>query len=529
MFKFKRRRRPVWQPSMISRLGGFVKNVLKHLTFKRVVVAVFVLPLFFYIYREVSHDALIIEPFSVPKRFEESGLTPEVVSNRIGEALRQIETDANTRIKKDNLMSLRDEGAMPDVDIPGTKLGLKTLVEITREILGIHLKHIGGDIVILASGEPSASEQQLRVTVYITQGRERSQAASLVLNTDDIDKLAQATAEAVLQQVNPYMLAKYRYEHHELEKAEIIVQGIVRDQSADRAHVAAAFNLWGIMRSDVRKYDEAIAKYKKAIEQNPKFALAYSNWGNVLDRQGKYDEAIGEYAEAVKIDSKYASAYYGWGRVFVEQRRYDAAAVKLNQAIELDPNSAVYYDGLARVLQLQHKNDEAIAKYAKAVELDPKDAFAYTSWGDVLYEQKKYDEAIAKYEKAVEVYPKDAISYYDWGIALYEQKKYDEAIAKYEKAIELDPKSADYYDSLGRVLQLQQRNDEAAAKYAKAVELDPRDVFAYSNWGNVLNEQNKYGKAITKFEKAIEINQKAPDVYHSWGWYKENMMTGCRN
>jgi hypothetical protein len=68
-----------------------------------------VLPLLFYVYREVNHDALIIEPFSVPKRFDESGLTPEVVSNRIGDALRQIEIDANTTMKKDRLAQLRDD------------------------------------------------------------------------------------------------------------------------------------------------------------------------------------------------------------------------------------------------------------------------------------------------------------------------------------------------------------------------------------------------------------------------------------
>src|SRR5690348_8197315 len=127
MFKFKKRRRPIWQPSRVSRLGGFLKAILKHLTFKRAVVAVFVLPLLFYIANEITRDPIVIEPFSVPKSFEESGVTPEVVSNRIGDVVRQIEANIKTHMRKDSLTSLREEGATFDIDIPGTKLGLKTL------------------------------------------------------------------------------------------------------------------------------------------------------------------------------------------------------------------------------------------------------------------------------------------------------------------------------------------------------------------------------------------------------------------
>ncbi len=100
------------------------------------VIAFFVLPLLFYVYREVTRDDLIIDPFAVPRSFEESGLTSEAMASRIGDALHQIETTTKSRLKKENLASARDEGAVPDVEIPGTKIGLKTLVDIIRAITG---------------------------------------------------------------------------------------------------------------------------------------------------------------------------------------------------------------------------------------------------------------------------------------------------------------------------------------------------------------------------------------------------------
>jgi hypothetical protein len=73
-------RRPVWEPGALSRIITSAKRLLKQITFARAILAVVVLPLLFYIYREVSHDALIIDPFSVPKSFEEAGLTSDVVA-----------------------------------------------------------------------------------------------------------------------------------------------------------------------------------------------------------------------------------------------------------------------------------------------------------------------------------------------------------------------------------------------------------------------------------------------------------------
>ena len=111
-------RRPVWQPGRLSRLSAFFRSALSKLTPKGLALAVVALPLLLYVYREVTRDVLIVDPFTVPKSFEEAGLTPEVMANRIGDMLRQIETATNSQMKKDTLAFFRDEGSPPDVEIP---------------------------------------------------------------------------------------------------------------------------------------------------------------------------------------------------------------------------------------------------------------------------------------------------------------------------------------------------------------------------------------------------------------------------
>ena len=62
-----------------------------------------------YVVREATREVLIIDSFTVPKSFEEKGLTGEVMANRIGDTIVKIEGSISTRMKKDALGRLRDE------------------------------------------------------------------------------------------------------------------------------------------------------------------------------------------------------------------------------------------------------------------------------------------------------------------------------------------------------------------------------------------------------------------------------------
>jgi tetratricopeptide (TPR) repeat protein len=452
-----------------------MKKVVEQTTFGRLALAVFVLPLLFYLYGEVMHDAVVIDPFTVPKRFEETGLTSEVLANRVGDALRQIESATQTRMRKDNLRSLHDEGSMPDVEIPGTKFGVKTILDITRNVFGIYPKHISGDVIVpvtnLAKAGLPLPNAQATVTVYVTQGRTRSQPISFMVASDDLGLLAQRTAEVVLRQINPYVLAAYHEHQHEYGTAVEIVESMTRNPSEDRRRKQAAFNLWGNVLADQKSYEEAVSKYQKAIELNPKDAYPYYNWGGMLADQKRYEEAAAKYQKAIELDPKFAMPYNGWGDVLSDQKRYEEAVAKFQKAIELGPKYAAPYNNWGIMLREQKRYEEAVAKFQKAIELDPKYALPYNNWGNVLREQKRYEEAVAKFQKAIELDPKYALPYNNWGSVLSDQKRYEEAAAKFQKAIELDPKYAAPYNNLGIVLQEQKKYEEADAMFAKYLEL----------------------------------------------------------
>jgi hypothetical protein len=200
------RRSPFRQPGKIARLRRVIEDVWAQTRVVGVVLAGFALLLVaWYVYAEVTRDVVIIDPFSVPKRLEEKGLTGEAMANKIGDSLQKIESLTHTRMKKDNLCALHDDASPPDVEVLGTKLSLKTIVEITRNIFGVFPKHVGGDV--LAAGTDLSNPEQptakVTVNVYVRQGRNRSPVIPIDASADDLPDLARRTAEAALRQVNP--------------------------------------------------------------------------------------------------------------------------------------------------------------------------------------------------------------------------------------------------------------------------------------------------------------------------------------
>jgi tetratricopeptide (TPR) repeat protein len=58
---------------------------------------------------------------------------------------------------------------------------------------------------------------------------------------------------------------------------------------------------WGYVLNNQKKYGEAIAKYQKSIEIDPKFGAAYRNWGVTLVHLGKDAEAKEKFKKADEL------------------------------------------------------------------------------------------------------------------------------------------------------------------------------------------------------------------------------------
>ncbi len=283
----------------------------------------------------------------------------------------------------------------------------------------------------------------------------------------------------------------------------------------------------------LKKYQEALSDYDAAIqinsdysdvfshsantleEQNRVLASSYLDHGNILKDIKRLDEALSSYDRAIKIIPNYVEAYTNRGIVLRELKRLDQAVASYDRAIEINPDYAEAYSNRGIALRELKRLDEAVASYDRAIKIKPDYAEAYSNRGNALKDLKRLDEAIASYDRAIQINPNYAEAYYNRGVYLNEIEQLEQALASYALAIKINPSYAEAYTNKGVVLQELMLTDEAMSSYDTAIVLDPEYAEAYHNKAMLLllNENLNDGWFFYKWR--WKIKDKYSRVFHT--------------
>ena len=84
-----------------------------------------------------------------------------------------------------------------------------------------------------------------------------------------------------------------------------------------------AYNNRGVVYGIIKKYDEAISDFNKAIEINPNYVDAHYNRGIIHCYKREYDKALSDYDGLIKIHPIDGVAYFSRGFVYYFKEEYD--------------------------------------------------------------------------------------------------------------------------------------------------------------------------------------------------------------
>ena len=169
-----------------------------------------------------------------------------------------------------------------------------------------------------------------------------------------------------------------------------------------------AVSLQGIVLAAVFEEDDnAIERFRAAIEIDPGFSPALYNWGVVLERMGNYDGAASRYMAAAATATErpefadgVARTYHSWGRLLHRTGDYGEAVEKYAMAVGREPARASAYQDWGLSLVALDRREEAVEKYAQAVLIDPELTGAYCEWKAALRALGKPEEAEAVERRA---------------------------------------------------------------------------------------------------------------------------------
>jgi tetratricopeptide (TPR) repeat protein len=168
-------------------------------------------------------------------------------------------------------------------------------------------------------------------------------------------------------------------------------------------------------------YDEAIDKYNKALEIDPRFVTAYRTRGKVYLLKGQHDIAISDYTKAIELNPRYAQAYFYRAHAYQLIGELDKAVSDYTKAIEINPRYAAAYNNRGNIYERKGQSDMAFSDYIEAIELNPRLAVAYVNRGLAYSYKGRFDQAISDSNKAIELNPNLAMAYVNRGGA-YAQK-----------------------------------------------------------------------------------------------------------
>ena len=131
-------------------------------------------------------------------------------------------------------------------------------------------------------------------------------------------------------------------------------------------------------------YDQAASWYRRAIAQDPKFALATARLVNSRMQRHWFVEPLSETEleelrqtaqDALKLAPALAEAHVSLGIVYYfGHRQYDEALGEFRRAIELQPNNARALEYSGYVHRRQGRWQECLAELGNAEEQDPREA-----------------------------------------------------------------------------------------------------------------------------------------------------------
>ncbi|TND08380.1 MAG: TPR Domain containing protein [Bacteroidetes bacterium] len=150
----------------------------------------------------------------------------------------------------------------------------------------------------------------------------------------------------------------------------------------------------------LKRDEEAINHYKKAIEIDPKDHVGYNGIGEVYrDNKKDYAEAMSWYKKTLAFNSTERKANYGVGYCLNSTEKYGDAISYLKQAIASEPEYTAAYVEIGYSYYMTSNNSEALTYLKKAMSLSATNensryyaALVYIKQGEKSQAQQIADE-----------------------------------------------------------------------------------------------------------------------------------------
>ncbi|MDH3439330.1 MAG: sulfotransferase [Gammaproteobacteria bacterium] len=293
-----------------------------------------------------------------------------------------------------------------------------------------------------------------------------------------------------------------------------VAEEICREQLKSNPASVEHLRFLGHALMQQRRYEEAEAEFKNALELAPDFAPLIEELGSALAQQGKFDEAIPQFRQAIGLDAELKNAWKKLGQALAAVGRGEEADDAFKMFFEKDPDVGAVAVGAEHIRA--GREEAAIESFQQALKDNPDNVDAMRFLASVYLKQKvKLGDAEALLRRATELAPDFAGAWVDLGRALVERANRMEAIEALRRATELEPKNGFAWEQLATVTGSAGYPEKAAEAFRKAIELRPKAAGFHMGYGHVLKTLGDQSASLREYREAIRLRPEFGEVYWS--------------
>ena len=273
----------------------------------------------------------------------------------------------------------------------------------------------------------------------------------------------------------------------------------------------------GTVLVDEGHLEEAMARYRRALQLCPDYPEALVNLGNAFVQKAQWDEAIACYRKALQVEPRNAKIHSNLANAFFRQGKLDAAIEALNKALALAPRFPGAHSNLGLVLLQKGQLDEAIHQFQQALQYQPDFTVARKALGTALGQNGRVEEAIAQLTQVVLANPSDSATHCELAGMLGSRGRTKDAIAHYRAALRAKPEFPEALNNLAWILAAnadpQMRNGpEAVILAERACRLtDAKQALMVGTLAAAYAEAGRFTEAVSTAEKAARLAEQAKE------------------